>query len=81
MFVLSYLMAVVRQFSSFGFNREAAKIAGYWRDRLNRKGTLIGVYDLQIASITIVNNLILVTHNVREFSRIEDLAYEDWESP
>jgi len=25
------------------------------------------------------NNLILVTHNVKEFSRIEGLRIEDWE--
>lgn len=78
---LNKLKRFFGQFSSFGFNSEAAKIAGYWRDQLNQKGTPIGVYDLQIASIAIVNNLTLVTHNVREFSRIEELAYEDWELP
>jgi len=40
----------------------------------------IGVYDLQIASIGLANDLILVTHNVAEFSRIEELSYEDWQS-
>jgi tRNA(fMet)-specific endonuclease VapC len=44
-----------------------------------RKGTPIGVYDLQIAAIALVNDLILVTHNVREFSRVEGLVIEDGE--
>jgi len=35
--------------------------------------------DIQIASIASANNLILVTHNVREFSRIEGLQIENWE--
>jgi tRNA(fMet)-specific endonuclease VapC len=39
----------------------------------------IGSNDLQIATIALVNNLTLVTHNVREFSRVEGLRVEDWE--
>jgi len=40
---------------------------------------IIGLNDIQIATIALANNLILVTHNVREFSRIEGLKFEDWE--
>ncbi len=43
-------------------------------------GTPIGSNDIQIASIALVNDLIFVTHNVREFSRIEGLKIEDWEA-
>jgi tRNA(fMet)-specific endonuclease VapC len=42
-------------------------------------GTPIGSYDLQIAAIALANNLTLVTHNMREFERIEGLQIEDWE--
>jgi len=35
--------------------------------------------DMQIAAITLFHNLILVTHNTGEFSRIEGLRLEDWE--
>ncbi len=41
-------------------------------------GTPIGPYDIQIAAIAIHNNLTLVTHNTREFSRIPDLKIEDY---
>lgn len=34
---------------------------------------------VQIASIALANDLILVTHNIREFSRIDGLKIEDWE--
>jgi tRNA(fMet)-specific endonuclease VapC len=64
---------------SLPFETEAAKIAGIIRSDLQKKGTPIGPYDLQIAAISIVNNLILVTHNTREFNRIQDLKLEDWE--
>ena len=39
----------------------------------------IGPYDLLIASIALSNHLIVVTHNIREFSRIDNLEIEDWE--
>jgi len=39
---------------------------------------LIGPYDLMIAALA--HNLTLVTHNVREFSRVEGLQIEDWET-
>ena len=38
----------------------------------------IGPLDTQIAAIALVHNLTLVTHNTRHFSRIPDLAIEDW---
>lgn len=57
----------------------AAEICGRIRTQLAGLGTPIGVYDLQIAAIALANNLILVTHNVNEFSRVEGLQIEDWE--
>ena len=35
--------------------------------------------ELFAAAIALSNDLILVTHNTREFSRIPDLSIEDWE--
>ncbi len=76
---LANLKIFFEEFASLPFDGIAADICGYIRSELNRKGTPIGVYDLQIASIALANNLVLVTHNVREFSRIQGLQYEDWE--
>ncbi len=47
--------------------------------RLTSAGTSIGASDLQIAAIALANNLILVTHNTREFERVDGLQLEDWE--
>ncbi len=33
-----------------------------------------------IAAIALAHHLILVTHNVREFSRVPGLKIEDWEA-
>ena len=67
------------QFRILSFDKDAAKVCAYISSDLKKKGTPIGVYDLQIAAIAIANNLVLVTNNVGEFSRIEELQYEDWE--
>lgn len=34
-----------------------------------------------IAATALTHDLTLVTHNVREFSRVVGLKVEDWESP
>ena len=47
--------------------------------RLEKRGLMISIKDLQIASIALANNCTLVTHNVREFDRIIELNIEDWE--
>jgi tRNA(fMet)-specific endonuclease VapC len=54
-------------------------IAGRIRAELATSGTPIGPYDLQIAAIAMANNLILVTHNTKEFNRVNGLQIEDWE--
>lgn len=33
-----------------------------------------------IAAIAVANNLVLVTNNTKEFSRIRSLAVEDWQT-
>lgn len=66
-------------YKTLPFNTQAARIFGRIRASLEAKGTPIGAYDLQIAAIAIVHDLILVTHNTKEFSRIPELRLEDWE--
>ncbi len=48
------------------------------RSQVERAGTPIGANDLLIASQAIALDLVLVTDNVREFSRIEGLHVENW---
>lgn len=69
----------LQQFVSLPFDDRCAEIYGNIRADLVKNGTPIGSNDIQIASITLANNLMLVTHNVREFSRIAGLQIEDWE--
>ncbi|WP_445176467.1 type II toxin-antitoxin system tRNA(fMet)-specific endonuclease VapC [Microcoleus sp.] len=66
-------------FISLPFDDQSAVIYGQIRAQLAASGTPIGPNDLLIASIALANNLILITHNTREFSRVEGLRLEDWE--
>ena len=68
------------QFESLSFDDRAAMLAGRIRADLAAKGTPIGPYDLQIAAIALANNLILITNNISEFSRITNLQIEDWQT-
>lgn len=76
---LAKLATFFNEFVSLPFDGQAAEICGYVRAELNKKGIPIGVYDLQIAAIALAHDLILVTHNVSEFRRVQGLQYEDWE--
>lgn len=46
--------------------------------RLKRLGTPIGNNDLWIAAHALSLNCVLVTHNTKEFNRVEGLMIEDW---
>jgi len=60
------------------FDESAAAKYGVIRTQLEKKGVVISERDLQIASIAMANNLSVVTHNVKEFNRVEKLKVEDW---
>jgi len=51
---------------------------GRIRSRLKRQGGLIGNNDLFIAAHALSLGAVLVTNNVREFSRVPDLTVENW---
>jgi tRNA(fMet)-specific endonuclease VapC len=68
-------------FATLPFDDAAANAYGQLRADLEKAGTPIGPLDMQIAAIALAQQLILVTHNSREFSRIQGLQLEDWESP
>ena len=76
---LAVLQRFFSQFTVLPLEPESARVAGRIRAELAALGTPIGPYDSQIAAIAMVNNLILVTHNTGEFSRVNGLQIEDWE--
>lgn len=67
------------RFRSYEFDDRAAEAAARIRADLEAPGTPIGPHDTQIAAIALAHDLVLVTHNVKEFGRVEGLRLEDWE--
>jgi len=65
-------------FEVLELTREDAREAGRVRAQLAAQGWPIGPYDVLIAGQALARNLVLVTANVSEFSRIPDLRWEDW---
>jgi tRNA(fMet)-specific endonuclease VapC len=68
------------EFAVLEFDKEDARQAGAIRALLVSKGTSIGAYDVLIAGQAVARNLILVTHNTREFGRVPGLRLEDWQT-
>jgi tRNA(fMet)-specific endonuclease VapC len=61
------------------FDEIAAAHAADVRAKLQNKGQSIGAYDPLIAGQARSLGLIVVTHNMREFTRVEGLRCEDWQ--
>jgi tRNA(fMet)-specific endonuclease VapC len=64
---------------SLPFDDACAEEYGALRATLAAAGQPIGPNDLLIAATVLAHDLTLVTHNLREFSRIAGLKIEDWE--
>ena len=66
-------------FESLPFDDHSAETYGRLRTTLEKSGNLTGPNDLLIASIALANSVTLITHNTSEFSRVPNLALEDWQ--
>ena len=60
------------------FDESASEKYGILRAQLEKKGLVISERDLQIAATALARGLCVVTHNTKEFQRVENLKVEDW---
>ncbi len=70
--------AFLVRYTSLPFDDAAADEYGRIDGLLRSRGMRIGPVDTQIAAIALVHNLVVVTHNIRHFSRVPNLTIEDW---
>jgi len=49
------------------------------RNQMRQKGTPVDHLDLFVASVAMYHNLILVSHNIKHFERINGLKIDDWQ--
>ena len=72
------LLEFLSIFTILDFRETDAIPYGEIKTYLRKKGTIIGPIDLLLAAQALSNDLVLVTNNTKEFSRIENLKIEDW---
>ena len=72
------LEAFVARVRVLDFDAAAAEQYADIRTDLERRGTRIGPYDLQIAGHARSRGFVMVTGNLREFSRVDGLRCENW---
>jgi tRNA(fMet)-specific endonuclease VapC len=72
------LAELVQRLRVLPLDNASAESAGQIKAHLQQAGTPIGPYDLLIAGIAMAHNLIVVSRNVSEFSRVPGLRVENW---
>lgn len=72
------LEALISRIDVIPFAAKEAKAAAMIRADLESKGMPIGPLDTLIAGTALSKNATLVTHNTKEFKRVNQLAIEDW---
>lgn len=72
------LLDFCTDFNILDFSSEDAEAYGTLRAYLEKKGTPIGPYDMQIAAQGLSHKMTVVTNNIGEFSRVPNLLVEDW---
>lgn len=75
--IISHLL---KSINILDFTEKDAYHAAEIRAYLKKKGTPIGWYDVLIAGTAVSYNLIMVTANHKEFSRVSSLPIENWRS-
>lgn len=63
------------------YDNDCAKEFGRVRVEMRRKGLDVPSLDLLIASVALVYDLTLVTHNTADFQNIPGLRLDDWLAP
>ena len=67
--------------SILDFDTACAEQFGKLRGGLLQQGLTVPVADLMIASVALVHNLTLVTHNTTDYQNIPGLRLDDWLIP
>jgi tRNA(fMet)-specific endonuclease VapC len=75
---LSAFLDFVHHSTVLPLNESSAMVAAEIYADLRKRGQPIADIDILIAGIAQANGLVLITHNLNDFSRVTGLAVEDW---
>lgn len=73
-----WLHEVLGKFKVIPFDDVSAAIYGNIRASLEKSGTPLDNMDMLIASSALSAGAVLVSHNKKHFSKIKNLAVDDW---
>jgi tRNA(fMet)-specific endonuclease VapC len=75
---IARVRAIESAFDVLPLGVETAQTFGMLKAGLQKSGTPLHDFDLLLASCALAHNLVLVSNNIRHFSRIEGLRIENW---
>lgn len=75
---LTLFLEFANQNTVLPLTQKSVTLSANFYASLRRDGTPVDDIDLLIAGTAVANNLVLITHNQRHFSRIEGLEWQDW---
>ena len=76
--LLGLIADLLRELQVLDFDTACAEQFGRLRGHLLRQGVSVPSVALMIASVAIVHDLTLVTHNIKDFANIPGLRLDDW---
>lgn len=75
---MAALMQLLQPMQRLAFDSECAAAAAHLRAELDAAGMPIGPHDILIAATALRYQGTLITRNVREFSRVPNLRWQNW---
>jgi tRNA(fMet)-specific endonuclease VapC len=79
--LLALIADLLRELTILDFDGTCAEEFGKVKGGLKQQGISVPDVDLLIASVALVHDLTLVTHNTADFRNIPNLRLEDWLTP
>ena len=76
--ILDGIDDLLKDLTVLPFDKICAEEFGKLRGALKRFGVTVSPIDLQIAAVSLVHSLTLVTNNTKDFQHIPGLSLEDW---
>ena len=79
--LLALIGDLLQEVQVIDFDSACAERFGQVRGLLLQQGISVPTTDLMIASVALVHNLTLVTHNTADYQNIPGLRLDDWLTP
>jgi tRNA(fMet)-specific endonuclease VapC len=79
--LLGLIDDLLQEVAVLDFDPACAEEFGRVRGQLLQRGIAVNTVDLMIASVALVHDLTLITHNTADFQHIPGLRLDDWIKP